>query len=326
MPSSWVQMTPFVLGQAGGPSPGAASGANVAEGAAKAAGESAFAIPAQLTDFSDLPLWWENVTGFLASKGVDFATNLLAATLIFLVGRWCARVVTRLVGRLALRAKIDETLVKFATNLVYAAMLAFAVLSALNRLGVDTTSFTAVVAAAGLAIGFALQGSLSNFAAGVLLIMFKPFKLGDMVSAGGAVGTVEEIQIFNTLIRTDSNALMIVPNSAITTATITNHTAERIRRVDLTIRCAYDNDLRSVKQLVTELLADDDRILQLPPPNVSVDQLTDNAVVFVVQPWVKTEFFGVVRSELLERIKLGFEERGVRMPGSASSAPRTKAA
>lgn len=322
MSTSWKLFVPFVIGQVSGP-----SAEKTAEAATKsgAAVESAFALPAQLTDFSNLPQWWENVTSFLTSKGVDFATNLVAALLIFVVGRWMAGMVTRLVGRLALRAKVDETLVKFATNLVYAAMLAFAVLSALNRLGVDTTSFTAVVAAAGLAIGFALQGSLSNFAAGVLLIVFKPFKLGDQVTAGGASGTVEEIQIFNTLIRTDSNSLIIVPNSAITTATITNHSTEKVRRVDVLLRCSYDNDLLEVKRLLTEIVNSDERIQQLPPPTVAVDQLADNAVVFAVQSWVRTEFFGSVRTELLEAIKLGFERRGLRL-GGGSAAPAPKPA
>jgi len=321
MSSTWRVLIPFVLGQ---PGDKVTSAVAVPASSAASFGESSFALPDQLTDFSNLPQWWEYVTNFLASKGVDFATNLLAALLIFGVGRWTARLVTRIVGRLALRAKIDETLVKFATNLVYAAMLAFAALSALNRLGVDTTSFTAVVAAAGLAVGFALQGSLSNFAAGVLLILFKPFKLGDHVTAGGALGMVEEIQIFNTLIRTETNSLMIVPNSAITTATITNHTAEKVRRIDVSLRCSYENDLLEVKRLLTEVVTQDERILQLPPPVVAVDQLADNAVVFVVQSWVKTEYFGVVRTELLESIKLGFERRGLRMASTGSSSSVAK--
>lgn len=314
MLSSWKLLIPFAVVQAP---------AEAAEPASASTPPPSFALPAQLTDFSNLSEWWANVTKFLTSKGVDFATNLLAALIILFVGRFLARFVTRLVGRLALRAKIDETLVKFATNLVYAAMLAFTVLSALNRLGIDTTSFTAVVAAAGLAIGFALQGSLSNFAAGVLLIVFKPFKLGDQVTAGGASGTVEEIQIFNTLIRTDTNSLIIVPNSAITTAIITNHTAERTRRIDISLRCSYDNDLLEVKRLLTDIVTQDERIQQLPPPIAVVDQLADTGVVFVVQAWVKTEYYGVVRTELLESIKLGFERRGLKMATSNSgSAPK----
>ncbi|MFO0904928.1 MAG: mechanosensitive ion channel [Pirellulales bacterium] len=282
----------------------------------------------RLTDFSDPEAWWHNVVDLATTKGTEFAINVFAALVILIVGRWAAKLLTRMLSRVAVRAKVDETLVKFATNLAYAAMLSFVVLSALNRVGVDTTSFTAVVAAAGLAIGFALQGSLSNFAAGVLLIMFKPFKVGDHVQAGGSTGTVEEIQIFNTLIRADNNAQIIVPNSAITGATITNFSAERVRRIDISLRCSYDNDLKSLKRFLVEMLAEDDRVLQLPPPVVAIDQLNDSNITFVVQPWVKTEYFAVVRSELLEQIKLGFEERGFRMSGQPArpAAPLPKVA
>ncbi|HND55064.1 MAG TPA: mechanosensitive ion channel, partial [Pirellulaceae bacterium] len=236
-------------------------------------------------------------------------------------GRWMARAVTRMVGRVAVRAKVDETLVRFATHLAYAAMLAFVVLTALGRVGIDTTSFTAVVAAAGLAVGFALQGSLSNLAAGVMLIMFKPFKVGDTVQAGGSTGTVLEIQIFNTLIRTEANALVYVPNSSITSATITNFSAEQIRRIDLVVKCSYDNDLREVKRLLVEILDGDERVLRLPPPLVAVDQLGDSAINFLVQPWVRNEYYSAVRADLLEAIKLGFEDRGIRFAGQTRPTP-----
>lgn len=272
----------------------------------------------QLTNFSDPTAWWHSTVELVSHKGIELAINLLSAIVIFVVGRWVARILARILSRIAVKAKVDETLVKFSTNLAYAAMLAFVVLSSLNRIGIDTTSFTAVVAAAGLAIGFALQGSLSNFAAGVLLIVFKPFKVGDHVLAGGSTGTVEEIQIFNTLIRADNNALVIVPNSSITGATITNYSAERVRRVDITFRCSYDNDLRALKRFLVETLQDDDRILQLPPPVVAIDQLADNGVSFVVQPWVRTEYFQAVRTDLLESIKLGFQAQGFKMAGQAA--------
>lgn len=289
-----------------------------AAGTVPIAGEGSFHRTLErLTDFSDPAAWWHTAVELVTHKGTELALNLLAALAILVIGRWLAQGVTRLLGRIAVKAKVDETLVKFATNLTYAALLAFVVLSALNRLGIDTTSFTAVVAAAGLAVGFALQGSLSNFAAGVLLIVFKPFKVGDQVLAGGSTGTVEEIQIFNTLIRSENNALVIVPNSSITGATITNFSAERIRRIDIVLKCSYDNDLRALKRFLVDILTDDDRILQLPPPVVALDQLGDNHVSFVVQPWVRTEYYAAVRTDLLEAIKLGFEERGFRMSGQA---------
>lgn len=274
----------------------------------------------RLTDISDPAAWWNNVVDIATHQGIQLATNVVGALAILVIGRWLARWLTKLVGRLAVQANLDETLVRFATNLVYAALLAFVVLSALQRLGVDTASFTAVVAAAGLAVGFALQGSLSNFAAGVMLIVFKPFKVGDQVQAGGSTGRVEEVQIFNTLIRADNNALVIVPNSTITAATITNFSAEKFRRIDLIVKFGYDNDLREVKRFLTDVLDNDDRVLRLPPPLVAVDQLADTAVTFVVQPWVRSEYFGAVRSDLMERIKVGCEANGLRLAGQPKPA------
>ena len=279
-------------------------------------------IPPQLTDISDLSQWWQHVREFFLTKGVEFATHLVEALVIFIVGRWVARFLTRLISRIATQAKVDQTLVKFIGNLSYAATLAFVALSALNRIGIDTTSFAAVVAAAGLAVGFALQGSLANFAAGVMLIMFKPFRVGATVTAGGSTGTVDEIQIFNTLLKAADNSRVIVPNSSITNSTITNFSIEKMRRIDLVIKCSYEDDLRAVKRFLVETLYAHDRILQLPPPNVAVDQLGDNAVSFLVQPWVRSEDFALVRAELLESIKVGFALRGFRQIHPASPAPK----
>ena len=167
------------------------------------------------SDSLDVAAWWTHLTQFPTTKGTEFSLHVVEALVIFVVGRWVAMAVTRCIGRFAAKANVDQTLIRFTRHLIYAAMLAFVVLSALNRLGIDTTSFTAVVGAAGLAIGFALQGSLSNFAAGVLLIVFKPFKVGDNVTAGGSSGTIEEIQIFNTIFKSGDNATIIVPNGAI---------------------------------------------------------------------------------------------------------------
>ena len=313
---------------AGSATPSSRANAATADSPLPAAGKSNAANFnfAELTDFSDLSTWWQRVSHFATTQGLELVKNLIAAIAIFVIGRWVARVLTRVVRRIATQADMDQTLVKFVTNLVHAGIVTFAALSALNRLGVDTTSLTAAVAAAGLAIGFALQGSLSNFAAGVLLIIFKPFKVGDLVTAGGSTGIVEEIQIFNTLIKSESNAHVIVPNNAITNGTITNFSAEKIRRIDLVIRCGYDDDLRRVKRFLVELLMDDERILQLPPPHVAVDQLEEKWVSFVVQPWVKVELYAVVRADLLETIKLGFEHHGFHTPGVIRPAPLAKSA
>jgi small conductance mechanosensitive channel len=278
-------------------------------------------FPERFSDISDLSRWWQHAVDFLTTKGAEFLVHVTEAIVIFIVGRWVARCLTRLISRLATQAQVDQTLVRFVCHLTHAAMLAFVVLSALNRIGIDTTSFAAVVAAAGLAIGFALQGSLANFAAGVMLIMFKPFKVGDSVTAGGSTGTIEEIQIFCTLFKTADNSTIFVPNSSITGGTIVNHSHEKVRRMDLVVKCGYDDDLREVKRFLVDLLYSDERILQLPPPAVAVDQLGDNAINLVVQPWVRSEDYGIVRANLLEAIKIGFDQRGFhpRSPTPASA-------
>lgn len=325
---------PNSLGTPGRPSPSSGLGATqlptlLASVAAAQGPERAVAIaPGSLaaaiddmTNFSDPAAWWRNLLQLVRQRGSELAINLMAAVTILIVGRWFARVFSKLLGRVAARAKCDTTLAKFGSHLSYAAVLALVVLSALHRIGIDTTSFTAVVAAAGLAVGLALQGSLANFAAGVLLIVFKPFKVGDSVLAGGSTGIIEEIQIFNTLIRTENNAVVIVPNGSITAATITNYSAESTRRIDITLRCSYDNNLLELKRFLLEVLEADDRVLQLPPPVVAIDQLAETGVHVVVQPWVRIEYFTAVRADLLEAIKLGFERHGFRMAGQPKPPP-----
>ena len=258
--------------------------------------------------------WWDAGAKFVTEQGLSLAGNLLAALVIFIVGRWVSKLLTRLVTRLLTKANVDETLTKFLVNIVYALLLVFVVLAAVNRLGVDTTSFAAVLAAAGLAVGFALQSSLSNFASGVMLILYKPFEVGDFVDAGGSKGVVEEIHLFSTLMRTGDNVQIIVPNSQIIGGTITNFSAKDTRRIDLVVGCGYGDDLRAVKDFLVELLAADDRILEDPEPVVAVNELGDSSVNFVVRPWVGAADYWAVRWELNEKIKLGFDERGFNIP------------
>lgn len=251
---------------------------------------------------------------FVAAKGVDFGINVVAAIAIFFIGKWIAGILTRITGRLMVRAKVDETLIKFAGNLVNAALMIFVILAAVDRLGINTTSFAAVIAAAGLAVGLALQGSLSNFSSGVMLILFKPFRAGDFVEAGGSTGVIEEIHIFNTIMRTGDNVQIIIPNSAITDATITNFSAKTTRRIDLVIGCGYGDDLKAVKQYLEVLLDAEDRILQDPAPVVAVSELGDSSVNFVVRPWVNSADYWDVRWDLTERIKLDFDAKGFNFP------------
>ncbi len=258
---------------------------------------------------------WPDFIEFVA---IEFAgpiiINLLIAGAIFLVGRWVARSITSIVSKLAKRAKVDETLITFLANIVYSVLMIIVAMAALDRLGVPTTSFAAVLAAAGFAIGMALQGSLGNFASGVMLIVFKPFKAGDFVEAGGTSGVVEEIHIFNTLMRTGDNRQIIVPNGSITNDTITNFSAKPTRRIDLVISCGYDDDLRAVKQYLLATLEADERVLADPEPVVAVSELGDNGVNLFVRPWVKTEDYWKTRWDLFEAIKLGFDERGYNIP------------
>ncbi len=257
---------------------------------------------------------WNMVSAFVVERGADLVLNVVAALAIFVVGRWVCKLLKRLVARLLTRANVDETLTKFLGNIVYTLLLLMVVLAAVNRLGVDTTSFAAILAAAGLAVGFALQGSLANFAAGVMLILFKPFGVGDFVDAGGSSGTVEEVHIFNTLMRTGDNVLIVVPNGQIIAGTITNFSAKETRRIDLVVGCGYGDDLKAVKQYLLEVLAGDERILKDPEPVVAVSKLGDSSVNFVVRPWVRSGDYWAVRWDLTEQIKLGFDEKGFNIP------------
>jgi small conductance mechanosensitive channel len=255
---------------------------------------------------------------FLQFVAVEYigpvAINLIVAGVIFLIGRSVARAFTRFVGRVAGQAKLDETLVKFLENIVYSILMVIVIMAALDRVGVPTSSFAAILAAGGFAIGMALQGSLGNFAAGVMLIVFKPFKVGDYVEAGGSAGVVEEIHIFNTRMRTGDNIQIIVPNGSITCDTITNYSAKSTRRIDLVMGCGYDDDLRAVKQLLKSILHADERVLKDPEPIVVVSELADSSVNFLVRPWVKAEDYWSTRWDLTEAIKLGFDERGFSIP------------
>ena len=257
---------------------------------------------------------WQVIWFTIRQEGIDFFLNLLGAVVIFFVGRWVAGILIRVIEKLMERAKLDDTLAKFLGNIGYALMMTFVVVGAIDQLGVDTTSLAAILAAAGLAIGLALQGSLSNFAAGVMLILFQPFKVGDFVNAGGTSGVVEEIHIFNTLMRTGDNVLIVVPNGQITSSTISNYSAKPTRRIDLVVGCGYGDDLKAVKDYLLELIAADDRILKDPEPVVAVHELADSSVNFVVRPWVDNSDYWNVRWDLTEKIKTGFDERGFNIP------------
>lgn len=243
-----------------------------------------------------------------------YGTGLLTAIAVFIVGRWLAKFVTAMVVRAGRRAKVDETLLGFLNNVVYLLLLIVVCIAALGCLGVDTTSLSAILAAAGFAIGMAMQGSLGNIASGVMLVVFKPFRVGDYVDLAGTSGTVVSIQMFSTILVKPDNVRVIVPNGNITGGPISNYSAERIRRVDLVVGCGYNDDLPAVRRFLEEMVAGESRILQDPAPVVAVSELADSSVNFVVRPWVASEDYWAVKFDLTERIKLGFDERGFTIP------------
>ena len=212
------------------------------------------------------------------------------------------------------KSNVDETLVSFVGNLTYVALLTFVVIAAINQLGIQTTSFIAVIGAAGLAIGLALQGSLANFAAGVLLIIFRPFKAGDFIDGAGVAGTVEEIQIFTTHLKTPDNKSIIVPNAKLTGDNITNFSAKDTRRVDMTFGVGYSDDLQKVRQILEDILSKDGRVLQDPAPTIGVLELADNSVNFACRPWVKTEDYWGAYFDITETVKKRFDAEGVSIP------------
>lgn len=244
----------------------------------------------------------------------DWGLRVVAALAIFVIGRWLAGRFARGVERMMQRAKVDATIVRFSRHLVYFSLLIVVILAALNRLGVETTSLVAILGAAGLAIGLALQGSLSNFASGIMLILFKPFRVGDYIEGAGTGGTVEEIQIFTTRLRTADNKLVIVPNAKLTGDTVTNFTILGTRRIDLIVGVANREDLSRVKRLLVEAMAADARILPTPAADVLVLQLGDNGVNFAVRPWVRVPDYWAVHGDLLQRIKETFEREGIANP------------
>ncbi len=251
---------------------------------------------------------------YIAENGVDLLLNIAAAVLIFIIGRWVAKLISMIVFKSMERSKVDQTLSRFVKNLLYALLLVIVVITAIGQLGIQIASFVAIIGAAGLAIGLALQGSLSNFAAGVLLILFKPFKAGDYIEAGGTAGSVQEVHIFNTVLNSPDNCRIIVPNSQITGGTIKNYTANETRRIDLVIGVSYEDDLKKARQVILDVLKADQRVLADPAPVVAVLELGDSSVNFVVRPWVNKADYWDAYFDITEQVKVALEANGLSIP------------
>ena len=245
---------------------------------------------------------------------IPWGTNIIFAIAIFYIGRMIAKTLVKLIEKLLVKSKMDSMLVHFVGSIAYALMLLVVVIASLDRLGVDTTSMVALIGAAGLAVGLALQGSLQNFAAGVMLIVFRPFKGGDFVVAGGVTGIVETITIFTTTMRTGDNKEVIVPNGKIFGDSITNFSKRDTRRVDLVFGIGYDDDLLKAKRILGEILAADERILKDPAPVIAVGELGDSSVNFIVRPWVKSSDYWDVYWAITEKVKLTFDENDITIP------------
>lgn len=243
-----------------------------------------------------------------------YGIKALIALLILIFGRWIAKGISKVVERLMESSKIDPTIIRFVGSLSYIALLAFVIIAALGQLGIQTASFIAVVGAAGLAIGLALQGSLANFAAGFLMIIFKPLTVGDFIEGAGVAGTVEEISIFTTTLKTPDNKTVIVPNGKLTNDNIINWTVKGTRRVDMVFGIGYGDDIDKARQVIKEVLAKEERILKKPEPVVAVVALADSSVNFVVRPWVKAANYWDVHFALTENIKKAFDANGISIP------------
>lgn len=246
--------------------------------------------------------------------GTVFGVKILAALAVFIIGRWVVKYLRRLVRRIMEKRNVDATLTKFLTNLTYIALLTFVILAALGMLGIQTTSFIAVLGAAGLAIGLALQGSLSNFAAGVLMIIFRPFQVGDFIEGGGVAGTVEEVQIFTTKLVSPDNKTIIIPNAKLTGDNIINYSTKGTRRADMVFGIGYEDDIDKARTIIADVLSKDERVLKDPATKIAVSELGDSSVNFIARPWVKAEDYWNLIFDVTETIKKRFDAEGISIP------------
>lgn len=248
-------------------------------------------------------------------KAPEYASKIVLAIVIWIVGKWIINKLMKVFGKMLRRNEnMDETLEKFLSNLVRSILLILLIIAILGQLGIDTASFAAILAAAGLAVGLALQGSLSNFAGGVLIMLFKPFKVGDLIEAQGELGVVKEIQIFTTKISTPHNKLAILPNGALSNGTIVNYTELGQLRVDLTIGVSYDADIRESKEALMRAMTSQDKVLKDPAPSVNMGELADSSVNYEVRPWATPENYWDVYFQTIENCKIELDKAGIEIP------------
>lgn len=257
---------------------------------------------------------FESISTTVIGWATLYGVKLVVALLIFVIGKWVAKKLGSVTEKMMTSREVDAALVNFISSMVYYTLMIFVVIAALGQIGIQTASFVAIVGAAGLAIGLAMQGSLSNFAAGVLIIIFKPFKIGDFVEMAGVAGVIENIMVFTTEMKTGDNKKVIVPNSSVLGGVITNYSANDTRRVDLVMGIGYSDDIDKARQVLEELINADERILKDPAPLVAVSELADSSVNFVVRPWVKSADYWGVYFGLTEAVKKRFDKEGISIP------------
>ena len=256
----------------------------------------------------------EDIEMYINTYAIPWGINIAMALIIFVIGRMVVGVIISMFGKLMSRSKYDDMLIDFLKSILNAVLMLFVIVASLDELGVDTTSLVAILGAAGLAIGLSLQDSLKNFAAGVMLLVFKPFRAGDYVEAAGVAGTVKKIGIFTSAMNTPDNKEIIVPNGKIYGDNIVNYSAMTTRRVDMTFGIGYDDDLLKAKTVLEQMVKEDERILEEPAPVVAVSSLGDSSVNFTVRPWVKKEDYFAVLWAFTENVKLRFDKEGISIP------------
>ena len=267
-----------------------------------------------VANLPDLGFTWDEALALLQTTGLEFGINLGKAVVIFFVGKLLVRLLLRAVRKIMQAQDVDQTLASFVVSLSRMVLMLFVIIAAISALGIQTTSFIAVLGAAGLAIGLALQGSLSNFASGVLIVLFRPYKVGDFIEAAGISGTVVEVEILTTVFKTGDNKRVIVPNGQVMNSIITNYSANDTRRVDMVVGVSYDDDLDKVRATLEELVAADERILDDPAHKIAVAELADSSVNFIVRPWVNSDDYWGVKLDLTEAIKKRFDKEGISFP------------
>lgn len=262
----------------------------------------------------EISINWAGLWTQVQTVGLDFGIKAAVAVVIFVIGRMLARIVSNALHKVMQAQEVDKILESFVCNLAYWALMTFVIIAAINQLGVQTTSLIAIMGAAGLAVGLALQGSLANFAAGVLIVMFRPYRVGDFVEAAGVSGVVVQVQILTTVLKTGDNKQIVVPNGQIMGSIITNYSANDTRRVDMVIGVSYEDDIDKVRATIRQLVDADDRILKDPECQIVVAALADSSVNFNVRPWVKTADYWGVMFDLTEAIKKRFDQEGISFP------------